>query len=169
MTKKMKVTPVCEMTDPYRPQAPSSAASLSTSTNSAYERSLIRIKQLEAELQQKDTVLDRLLKEQQQLRNSLQRCIQTLQKTTQLVNSADSGINNDYRQFLERIGDLEQENEVLKGANAAWSHRALTLEFNLLSVQAENAQMKAAQDLAVSVIARDETAKTLNIASHQSR
>lgn len=80
-------------------------------------------------------LLDRYLKEQLLLRESLQACIQTIQKTSKQINSAGNEFKNDYRQLLDRIAALEQENKVLEGSNDAWSHRSITLEFDVLSAQ----------------------------------
>lgn len=166
----MKINTVYELTEPSKSPKPAPGSSLCFSVDSAYAQALARIEQLEGELQQKNTALDTLLKEQQRLRDSLQMCVQTLQKMTQQVNCAGREIKNDYRQFLERIAALEQENQALKGSNDVWSNRALTLEFDLLTAEAENNQMKAFQDLAVSLIAlQDIVLKTVNTEHHQPR
>lgn len=161
---------MCEFTESNRLPPPPSCSSLCVLADNAYAWALARIEQLEAELQQKNTAIDTYLQEQQLLRDSLQACIQTLQQTSKQMNSAGTEIKNDYRQFLERIVALEQENEGLKGSNDAWSHRALTLEFDLLTAEAENNQMKAVQVLAVSLIALQEMVlKTVNTEQHQPR
>ncbi len=133
-----------------------------------YRQTLNRIAQLEDELRHKDKAFATLMEEQKRLRERLQSCIQTMQKTSNQLTVIGSEFRHDFSQLHHRIAELEQENKALQEAIDVWSHRAINREFDVLTVQAENKKMKGLQDLAASIMELQEIELTIvNTENHR--
>ncbi|NOT13553.1 MAG: hypothetical protein HOP23_17290 [Methylococcaceae bacterium] len=102
----------------------------------AYGMALEKIAHLDHELQQKNKALDINMQEQVLLRKRLQDCILTIQETTSQLVLVESELKSHYKLVLQHVDDLAQEIKKLESANDAWSKRTISLEFDILSVQA---------------------------------
>jgi chromosome segregation ATPase len=117
-----------------------------------YELAMSKIVQLEEELQQRDKALEINLKEQVLLRERLAACINTIRETTGQLNFLESDLKDHYKQIIDRVDELEQENRDLNSSNDAWSSRSIKLEFEVLTAQEKIKTIKIAHDLAVNRI-----------------
>lgn len=158
----------CEEKLQDRPTNHPSGSPSRGSEDTACQKGLDRIAQLEQELRRKDKAFTTLMEEQKRLRENLQSCIQTMQKTSNQLTVIGSEFRHDFGQLHHRIAELEQENKALQEAIDVWSHRAINREFDVLTVQAENKKMKGLQDLAASIMELQEIELTIvNTENHR--
>ncbi len=125
----------------------------SARAGNANERALLqKIEQLESELQQKDSDQYNYLQEQLRMGERLQDLNTILVRVSRRLTLAECHFTNEYRQLLDQLSVLEQENRSLKGCNEAWSERWIIQEFKLLTAQKELDTLKTAYAWVISLL-----------------
>jgi hypothetical protein len=113
---------------------------------------LLRIEQLEGELQQKDRNQYNQLQEQLSMRERLQDLKAVLKRVSRRLTLAEHYFTDEYRQLLDQLSVLERENRSLKSCNEAWSERWIIQEFKLLTAQKELDTLKTAYAWVISLL-----------------
>lgn len=92
---------------------------------------MIRIEQLESELNQKLNELNEILNAHYLLRETLKHNTERLGEIDSMLKTVSANLKHSN----EYIDTLSQENQGLKLACAVWMNRAIKLEFELLSAR----------------------------------
>jgi hypothetical protein len=96
---------------------------------------LERIEKLDCALQNKDRELQSHFQEQLRMSECLTDINQTLERTLQLLATANNEFADKNQKLLDQIVDLQQENLTLILSNNAWSQYAIKLGFQGVSVK----------------------------------